>query len=213
MDADIVKLKVKTFIGQRLNMDGNYSIKKQEKNMSAWRRKEEPEVFSRCCNALPAWKEEHLCSKCCEPASFYDQNDTMTLEEYRREQMQNNDSKFDLDLKYGQIREELFADIMEGKELVEVKTERGKWKSTGNIAIEWESRGKLSGIATTKADWWAHFLADNDNTEAVIMMRVPELKSRIKKLKKIGVAQDTRGGDDDTSRLVLLPLKHLFGDV
>ena len=36
---------------------------------------------------------------------------------------------------------------------------------------------------------------------------------KIKKLKKIGVAEDTRGGDDDTSRLVLLPLQYLFGDV
>jgi hypothetical protein len=137
----------------------------------------------------------------------------MTLEEYQREKMVNNDSKFDLDLKYGQIREQLFADIMLGKELVEIKTERGQWQRTGNIAIEWMSREKLSGIATTKADWWVHFLADENKTKAVIMIPVFELKAKIKKLKKLGIAKDSRGGDDDTSRLVLLPLNQLFGDV
>ena len=178
--------------------------------MSAWRKSSKPEIFSECCNAFPVFKEEHLCSKCTQPAKFYDPDDTVPWEEYQNEQMHNNDSKFDIDLKYGQIREQLFADIMEGKELVEVKTERGKWQRTGNIAIEWMSREKLSGIATTEADWWAHFLAVDDDTKAVIIMRVPELKARIKELKKLGIARDTRGGDDDTSRLVLLPLKHLF---
>lgn len=45
------------------------------------------------------------------------------------------------------------------------------------------------------------------------MLPVPELKRRIKALKKLDIAKETRGGDDDTSRLVLLPLSKLFGDV
>ena len=176
-------------------------------------RRSSPSIYSECCNMIPVFQEPTICCGCFLEAKFYDPDDTMTLEEYRREQMQNNDSKFDIDLKYGQIREQLFADIMEGKELVEGKTERGQWLRTGNLAIECQSRGKLSGIATTEADWWAHFLADGEDTKAVIMIKVPELKARIKKLKKLGVAEDARGGDNDTSRLVLLPLKHLFGDV
>ena len=31
--------------------------------------------------------------------------------------------------------------------------------------------------------------------------------------RKLGIAKDTRGGDDNTSRLVLLPLKHLFMEI
>ena len=181
--------------------------------MGAWKRNAGPEVFSECCNMGPVFNEPTTCCGCFLEATFYDPDDTMTLEEYQREKMTNNDSKFDIDLKYGQIREQLFADIMEGKEQVEVKTERGMWKTTGNIAIEWMSRGKLSGIATTEADWWAHFLADEDKTVAVIMIPVPELKAKIKKLKKLGIAQEKPGGDDNTSRLVLLPLNQLFGDV
>tara|TARA_R110002020_G_scaffold23434_1_gene77903 strand:- start:30 stop:440 length:411 start_codon:yes stop_codon:yes gene_type:complete len=136
----------------------------------------------------------------------------MTVEEYNQSKLTNDDSKFDIDLKYGQIREQLFADIMLGKEKVEVKTERDIWKTTGNIAIEWQSRGKLSGIATTEADWWAHFLADGEDTKAIIIMAVPELKKKIKQLKQLGIAQETRGGDNDTSRMVLLPLNQLFGE-
>ena len=125
-------------------------------------RRSSPSVYSECCNMGPVFNEPTTCCGCFLEATFYDPSDTMTLEEYQREKMTNNDSKFDIDLKYGQIREQLFADIMEGKEQVEVKTERGMWKTTGNIAIEWMSRGKLSGIATTEAYWWAHFLADED---------------------------------------------------
>jgi hypothetical protein len=176
-------------------------------------RRSSPPVYSECCNMFPVANEPTICCGCFLEAKFYDPDDTVPWEEYQREKMTNNDSRFDIDLKYGQIREQLFADIMEGKELVEVKTERGQWKRTGNIAIEWMSRGKLSGIATTKADWWAHFLADEDKTVAVIMIPVPELKAKIKNMKKLGIAEEKPGGDDNTSRLVLLPLNQLFGDV
>ena len=176
-------------------------------------RRSSPSVYSECCNMGPVFNEPTTCCGCFLEATFYDPSDTMTLEEYQREKMTNNDSKFDIDLKYGQIREQLFADIMEGKEKVEVKTERGMWQRTGNIAIEWASRGELSGIATTEADWWAHFLADGEETKAVIMIPVPELKAKIKKLKKAKIAWDTDGGDDDTSRITLIPLNQLFGDV
>ena len=43
-------------------------------------------------------------------------------------------------------------------------------------------------------------------------MAVPELKKKIKQLKQLGIAQETRGGDNDTSRMVLLPLNQLFGE-
>src|SRR5262245_14403191 len=32
------------------------------------------------------------------------------------------------------------------------------WEKTGNVAIEYVSRGKASGIATSKADVWFYFL-------------------------------------------------------
>ena len=54
--------------------------------------------------------------------------------------------KFDLDLQYGQVKEKIIADMLQDKK-IEVKSERGMWLKTGNIAIEFESYGKPSGIA------------------------------------------------------------------
>ena len=53
--------------------------------------------------------------------------------------------KFDLDLKYGLVKEKIVADMLQDKK-IEVKSERGMWLKTGNIAIEYESYGKPSGI-------------------------------------------------------------------
>ena len=69
----------------------------------------------------------------------------------------NKTSTFDFDLKYGQIREKRVAELLkDGK--VEVKTERSWWRKTGNVAIEYEYRGKPSGIDKTEAKWWFHIL-------------------------------------------------------
>ena len=66
-------------------------------------------------------------------------------------------SKWDIDLAFGHIREDKVRDMLENKK-IEVKSERGMWVRTGNIAIEFESWGKPSGIAGTEADYWFHNL-------------------------------------------------------
>ena len=65
--------------------------------------------------------------------------------------------KFDLDLKYGKVKEKIIADMLQDKK-IEVKSERGMWLDTGNIAIEFESYGKPSGITSTESDYWFHNL-------------------------------------------------------
>ena len=52
-----------------------------------------------------------------------------------------NRKKFDLDLTYGEIREEKIADMLTNKK-VEVKSERDIWQNTGNICIEYECWNK-----------------------------------------------------------------------
>ena len=42
--------------------------------------------------------------------------------------------KFDLDLSYGKVREQRVADMLQDAK-IEVKSERGMWMRTGNIAI------------------------------------------------------------------------------
>ena len=65
--------------------------------------------------------------------------------------------KFDLDLQYGKVREQLVADMLQDKK-IEVKSERDIWQKSGNIAIEYQSYGKPSGIQTNEADYWFHNL-------------------------------------------------------
>ena len=120
----------------------------------------------------------------------------------------NKDSKFDIDLEFGEKFEKSLAKILSiGK--VEIKTERDKWKRTGNIAVELSSRGKLSGLTKTKADWWAHILTTNGKIEGILMFPVKQLKKMVKRSVKTGNGRMVMGGDNDTSELALIPLSEI----
>lgn len=116
----------------------------------------------------------------------------------------NNDKRFDLDLAYGQVFEKKVADIL-GNSTIEVKTEKDKWKQTGNIVIEFESRGKPSGISTTDAAYWWHNLALGD---AILFSCVVPVAS-LRKYIEINKPKVVRGGDDMTSKLYLIKLTDL----
>jgi len=62
----------------------------------------------------------------------------------------NKDNRYDLIMKYqgNQITYEIKTDILVTPS-----------KDTGNMAIEFESRGKLSGISVTQADYFVYYLA------------------------------------------------------
>lgn len=116
----------------------------------------------------------------------------------------NNDNRFDIDLEYGQIFEQKIADIFQSSK-IEVKTERDKWNSTGNIVIEFESRGHPSGIAVTQSDFWFHNLALKGELIMTLVFPVAVLKRYIKQHNPRVV----RGGDDNTSKLYLINLADL----
>ena len=124
--------------------------------------------------------------------------------------MNQNLSKFDIDLKYGEIYEEKLKDIFAGK--IEVKAERDLWKKTGNIAIEIMNNGKYSGITTTKADWWIHLLTDKDSIVMGFLFPVSKLKRLIKETVKKDKAIIVKGGDNNESTLVLFKIEcmHTF---
>lgn len=114
--------------------------------------------------------------------------------------------KFDLDLAYGKVREKKIADMMTDKK-IEVKSERDLWAKTGNIAIEYESWGKPSGINATEADYWFHNLCIGDDTFATLVFDVPSLKRIINNL---DYKRSVSGGDNNASRMYLLNLQKLF---
>lgn len=118
--------------------------------------------------------------------------------------LMNNDKRFDLDLQYGQVFERKVADMLQNSK-IEVKTERDMWKSTGNIVIEFESRGKPSGIASTEADYWFHNLAVGDDIVMTLVFPTKTLRNYIAK----NNPRMVRGGDNNTSRLYLIKLQDL----
>jgi len=114
--------------------------------------------------------------------------------------------KFDIDLAYGEVREQMIADMLTDKK-IEVKSERDLWVKTGNIAIEYESWGKPSGIAATEADYWFHNLCIGERTFATIVFDVPSLKQIIDNL---DYKRSVSGGDNYASKMYLLNLQKLF---
>mgnify|MGYP001070419334 CR=1 FL=1 len=72
----------------------------------------------------------------------------------------NSDFKHDLEL--GEMAETDFH-LMLSEKKIEVKYDR-KTKETGNVYIEFESRGKPSGIKTTQADYWTYYIDDDFKT-------------------------------------------------
>lgn len=117
-----------------------------------------------------------------------------------------NRKKFDLDLMYGEIREEKIAAMLTDKK-VEVKSERDIWQNTGNICIEYESWGKPSGIRATESDYWFHNLCIGDDEYCTLVFKTETLKKIVDKLDTF---KTVSGGDSNASRMYLVNLQKLF---
>ena len=114
--------------------------------------------------------------------------------------------KFDIDLAYGKVREDMIKDMLQDKK-IEVKSERDVWKRTGNIAIEYECYGKPSGINATEADYWFHNLCVGEDIYATLIFTTENLKKILDSLeRKVSV----NGGDHNASRMYLISLQKLF---
>ena len=116
-------------------------------------------------------------------------------------------SKFDIDLKYGQEREKKVVSLLDqDKNKLEVKTERDWWAKTGNIAIEVECWGKPSGLSKTEADYCVHILSIGKEDYCKLIFDVPKLKKIADKFKD----NYKMIGDHNASKCILIPLKELF---
>lgn len=111
----------------------------------------------------------------------------------------NSDFKYDLEV--GQVEEERLAHLLSGGK-IEVKRDFIAHK-TGNVFVEYESRGAPSGISTTQADYWAFVL----EYETVVIIPSNRLKQKCRTAFKEG--RTASGGDSDTSKGVLLPVTEL----
>lgn len=99
------------------------------------------------------------------------------------------------------MKEDELADILVNQE-IEVKTDC-KWKETRNLAIEFRSRGKLSGISTSKAQYWAFILDVNKFTEGILIVPIAKVIILARKYYKLGSV--VNGGEN--SDMVLVPIE------
>tara|TARA_Y100001973_G_scaffold77813_1_gene114000 strand:- start:6667 stop:7083 length:417 start_codon:yes stop_codon:yes gene_type:complete len=120
----------------------------------------------------------------------------------------NSDFRYDLEI--GKLHEKEFGklvtDLCTGK--IEIKSEQDIWFETKNIFVEYESRGKPSGISTTQANHWVVSFYKNNNLCFTVSVPIKQMKAITKKYylaKRI-----TSGGDDNTSKGVLVPLHGLL---
>ena len=77
---------------------------------------------------------------------------------------EKKESKFDKDLKYGNIFENQVHNVLVNSK-IEMKCERDRWMDTKNVFIEYECYGKPSGVCkeSTKSAYWIHGLDLGDN--------------------------------------------------
>ena len=114
--------------------------------------------------------------------------------------------KFDIDLQYGTIREYKIADLFTNKK-IEVKSEKDIWQTTGNIAIEYQSYNKPSGIKATESDYWFHNLCIGDDEYCTLVFKTDVLRKIVEQLDTF---KSVSGGDHNASRMFLVNLQKLF---
>jgi hypothetical protein len=117
-------------------------------------------------------------------------------------------SDFRYDLKLGQVGENALGKML-SDHTIEVKFDFGTHWS-GNFYIEYESRGKASGLATTEAKFWCLIaatktadkqrIAEGNYTSEDVMYSIIIATARLKVIcEKHFYRTGVRGGDNNTS--------------
>tara|TARA_R110002110_G_scaffold98594_5_gene252270 strand:+ start:6827 stop:7198 length:372 start_codon:yes stop_codon:yes gene_type:complete len=115
----------------------------------------------------------------------------------------NNDFKYDLEI--GLEGERIVDDLFKNKR-IEVK--RDSWIGrSGNIAVEYESRGKPSGIAKTQADYWLFIFSKEYEDKVMLIVETNKLKKVARNYYNKGSIKAM--GDFNTSYSVLIPIKDI----
>lgn len=114
-------------------------------------------------------------------------------------------SNFKHCLDKGKLGEDLTERLLNGELKLEVKTDF-MCKDTGNVFIEYKSRGKDSGIKISTADYWVFVLPYNKTDNPKLdFIPLEKLKQLIKNKKY----KTVRGGDALTSQGYLMPKEDL----
>lgn len=115
----------------------------------------------------------------------------------------NSDFKYDLE--FGKVEGESWFHNLVTNTKIEVKCDRMAEK-TGNVFIEFRSRGKLSGLSTTQSDYYVYKYNDNQ----AFIIQTDFLKKKCKELVRLNKAKIIRGGDNNTSEGLLIAIRDLI---
>ena len=111
---------------------------------------------------------------------------------------------FDLDLKFGQEKENELQEILHNEPL-ECKCDK-RCIDTGNVFVEFEDRGKPSGISITKSTFYAFCLYKKEREKKQIWVLIPtEILKKL--MKKYPVKS---GGDNWEARGHIIPKQDLL---
>ena len=117
-------------------------------------------------------------------------------------------SSFSHDLNFGEKAEDWINELFSNGKLLEVKNDRMIHK-TGNLFIEYESRDKPSGLATTTADYWIYRMSELDSS---LILPTKALKEVCRVYFKQNIFIKN-GVDNNTSKGFLIPLTRLLNDI
>jgi len=81
---------------------------------------------------------------------------------------------------------------------------------TGNIAVEYECRGKPSGISTSKSDVYAYLVHESATKQSLFLTDVKKLKDAINKRMFF---REVSGGDAGSNTRMYLFKKHVFTEM
>lgn len=129
--------------------------------------------------------------------------------------MRGFNPKFDADLKFGEQGERWLLWLGSSEAKVEVKTERDKWKKSGNIVFEFfcHRRNKKTGIAATEADFWVQLLSFNNEIVGGYVWPVGKLKEFLRKVHREPEkyrARVVRGGDNKYAEMIVVPISQMY---
>lgn len=110
---------------------------------------------------------------------------------------------FRKDIERGHNQQSLVMDVFE-KDSFEIKSDFMAHK-TGNLAIEFQCRGKDSGIRKTGADYWVYKITEPD---LIIIFHTEKLRKFVEdNMDKYKVIM---GGDDKSSKMMLIPIREIL---
>tara|TARA_R100001594_G_scaffold143953_1_gene192515 strand:+ start:21 stop:443 length:423 start_codon:yes stop_codon:yes gene_type:complete len=126
---------------------------------------------------------------------------------------------FDLDLAWGKVKEQEVCDMLEGGSKIEIKSEKGKWLESGNIAVEvyriFKDNGykEYTGVMSSKSDWFVYNLVKENENKRLIWIKTKDLKFLVINLFKKGNRGIISMGDKDskfTTYGMLIKINELF---